>query len=46
MVKLSDAERHALALKIVGLSDRGEVTLGAIERLLIAYDSTKQDVDE
>jgi chromosomal replication initiation ATPase DnaA len=31
-----------IAMKIVGLSDRGEITLAAIERLLIAYDSLKQ----
>jgi hypothetical protein len=30
-------------LKIIGLSDRGEVTLDAIERLLIAYDTIKQE---
>lgn len=52
MVKLSDytpdkrdAERRAIALKIVGLSDRGEITLDAVERLLIAYDAIKQGQD-
>ena len=41
-----DSIRHDIAMKIVGLSDRGEITLDAIERLLIAYDSLKQGMQD
>src|ERR1700674_2223308 len=39
----SNSIRRDLALQIVGLSDRGEITLAAIEHLLTAYDSFKEE---
>jgi hypothetical protein len=35
-----DTLRRDIAMKIVGLSDRGEVTLTAVERLLVEYGVT------
>ncbi len=40
--ELNEQLREKTARKIIGLADRGEITLTAVERILQEYDAAKQ----